>query len=133
MHASIPTTYISLVFLCVCVCVCVCFFFFFFSTSPSFCSSPLFTIHSYPFLYHLPWWDLPFLPLNYSFFFSLFFLCTSPSFRSSPSFHFSQLPLFIPFAMVGFTIFTPQILLTPYECPSRTVYWPAGGPATIST
>ena len=41
------------------------FFLFFLSTSPSFRSSPLFTIHSYPFLYHLPWWDLPFLLLNY--------------------------------------------------------------------
>ena len=42
------------------------FFLLFLSTSHSFCffplSSSLFTVHSYPFLYYPPWWDLPFLP-----------------------------------------------------------------------
>ena len=61
MHASIPTTYVSLIF---------CIFFSFlsflsFSTYlPSIsCSSP-FIVHNYHFLYYLPRWDLPFLLLN---------------------------------------------------------------------
>ena len=61
MYASIPNTYVSLIF-------CMFFFFFFFSlslTSSSFrllLLLPL-TIHSYPFIYHLPCWDFPFLLL----------------------------------------------------------------------
>ena len=60
MYASIPNTYVYLIF-------CM-FFFFFFSlslTSSSFrilLLLPL-TIHSYPFIYHLPCWDFPFLLL----------------------------------------------------------------------
>ena len=41
-----------------------------------------------------------------------------------------QLPPFILSAMMRFSIFTPQLLLTPYECPSKIAYWPAGCPAT---
>ena len=61
-----------------------------------------------------------------SFFFSLFFysfLSTSLPFRSSP---FSLFTAIILFAMVRFTIFTPQLLLAPYRCPSRTAHWFAG-------
>ena len=76
IHASIPTTYTSLVF---------CMFFLF--------------------LYSFSSFFLPLLPFV-SFF---FFFC-------------SHLPPFIPSAIVGFTIFTPQLLLAPYGCPSRTAY-----------
>ena len=31
---------------------------------------------------------------------------------------------------MGFTIFTPQLLLAPYGCPSKIAYWPAGYLAT---
>ena len=72
IHASIPTTYTSLVF---------CMFFLFLYSFSSFFllflpfvfshffpppppSFFCFTIHNYPLLYYLPWWDLPFLPLN---------------------------------------------------------------------
>ena len=60
MHASIPTTHVSLIF--------VFYFLFslFFLVLPpllSFLPSP-FTVHSYRLLYYLSWWDLPFLPLN---------------------------------------------------------------------
>ena len=43
------------------------FFLLFLSTSPSFCffSFFFFFAPTYPLLYHLPLWDLPFLPLNY--------------------------------------------------------------------
>ena len=50
--------FLPLVFLC--VLSFSLFFLFSFSTSPSVLS----TVHSYPFLYHLLLWDLPFLPLN---------------------------------------------------------------------
>ena len=76
-----------------------------------------------------------FLPLVSLWFFCaffLFFLSTSPSFCSSP-FHCSQLPLFIPFTIVGFTIFIPQLLLPHYACPSSTAHWPVNCPATTST
>ena len=85
MHASIPTTCVSLIFVC-----------------------------SFSFL---------------SFFFLflyLFFLST----LSSP-FYCSQLPLFILSVMMGFTIFTPQLLLATYKCPSKIAHLSAGYSATI--
>ena len=62
MHASIPTIYISLVFYM--------FFLFLYSFFSFFLPLlpfvlPLFIVKSYPFLYHLPLWDLLFLPFNY--------------------------------------------------------------------
>ena len=62
MHASIPTTYISLVFYM--------FFLFLYSFFSFFLPLlpfvlPLFIVKSYPFLYHLPLWDLSFFPFNY--------------------------------------------------------------------
>ena len=63
MHASIPTVYfLSLVFFPIFLSFLFGFFvysfifysFFFYFLRPSF------TVHGYPFLYHLPLWDLPF-------------------------------------------------------------------------
>ena len=66
MHASIPTTCIPLVFLCVLFFFFLfsLFFLFFLSTSLSFRSSSLSLFIDTHFLDYLPWWDLPFLPIN---------------------------------------------------------------------
>ena len=42
----------------------------------------------------------------------------------------SQLPPFILSVVMGFTIFTPQPLLAPYGCHSKTAHWPTSHPAT---
>ena len=67
MHASIPTVYfLSLVFFPIFLSFLFGFFvysFIFYSFFFYFLRPP-FTIHGYPFLYHLPLWDLPFLSLN---------------------------------------------------------------------
>ena len=57
----------SFFFFLVCVLSFSLFFLPFLSTSPSFSLFPYppFIIDSYPFLYHLTLWDLPFLSLNY--------------------------------------------------------------------
>ena len=59
----------------------------------------------------------------YSFLFSLSFLVL-PLFLYVPSvlLYYSQLPFFILSAMVGFTIFTSQLLLPSYECPFKIVH-----------
>ena len=88
MHASIPTTYVSLIFL-------------------------------YFFLFSFFFLVLPFL---------LSFL---PSLVPPPPFCCSQLPLFILSVLVIFTIFTSQLLLAPYGCPSKIAHWPTGCSATI--
>ena len=54
MHASIPTTHVSLIFS----------IFLFCSTSSYFVPSVPLYCPQLPLLYYLPWWDLPFLPLN---------------------------------------------------------------------
>ena len=67
MHASIPTTYTSLVF-CMFFLFLYSFSSFFLPLLPSVSFFFLFSFFfapTYPLLYHLPLWDLPFLPLNY--------------------------------------------------------------------
>ena len=66
MHASIPTTHASLLFLCFLL---FSLFFLPCSTSSSFFHLSfflpflvIFIVHSYHLLYCLLWWDLPFLP-----------------------------------------------------------------------
>ena len=54
-HLSLWFFYVFFLFLCFS-------FLFFLPHFPS--VPPLLFVHSYPFLYLLPWWDLPFLPLN---------------------------------------------------------------------
>ena len=82
MHAFIPTTYVSLIFVY------------------SFLFSHFFLV----------------LPLLLSFISSLFYCL--------------QLPLFILSVIMGFTIFTPQLILAPSGCPSETAHWPTGYLAT---
>jgi len=74
--------------------------------------------------------------LCFSFLFSLFFLIL-PLFLSVMMIplplvvlYYSQLPPFILSAVTRFTIFTPQLLLAPYGCPSKIAYWPVGCLAT---
>ena len=82
MHASIPTTYVSLIFV-------------------------------------------------YSFLFSHFFLVL-PLLLSliSSLFYYLQLSLIILSVIMGFTIFTPQLLLAHSGCPFETTHWPTGYSAT---
>ena len=55
--------------------------------------------------------------------FSSFFLPLLPfGFPPLLFFHYSQIPFFILSVMVVFTIFTPQLHLAPYGCPSRIAY-----------
>ena len=69
------------------------------------------------------------IPITYaSLIFCVFF--SFPYFLSCSTFlcsfrrplYCSQLPLLILSAMVGFAIFTPQLLLDPYGCPSKTTH-----------
>ena len=82
MHVSIPTTYVSLIFV-------------------------------------------------YSFLFSHFFLVL-PLLLSliSSLFYYLQLSLIILSVIMGFTIFTPQLLLAHSGCPFETTHWPTGYSAT---
>ena len=70
-------------------------------------------------------------------FFSLFFpYYTSISFRDDDTLPSGgpvlfRLPPFILSAVTRFTIFTLQLFLAPYGCPSKTTHWLAGCPATI--
>ena len=84
----------------------------------------------------IPTTCIPLVFFVHSFFFSILsFLSFYLSFLLlflPPPFHYSQLPLFIPSTIVGFTIFTLQLLLAPYRCPSRTAHWPASCLTTTS-
>ena len=74
-----------------------------------------------------------------SFLFSLLFPCsTSIYFHDDDTsflmiLYYSQLPPFILSAIKGFAAFTPQLLLAPCGCPSKTAHWPAGCPTTTIT
>ena len=63
-----PSSYcltFSLVFLLLNLSICLCLSMFsFLSSTFCFLASP-FTIHGYPLLYHLPFWNLPLLSLNH--------------------------------------------------------------------
>ena len=72
-----------------------------------------------------------FLIFVYSFLFPHFFLVL-PLLLSliSSLFYYLQLSLIILSVIMGFTIFTPQLLLAPSGCPSETAHWPTGYSAT---
>ena len=92
------------------------------STSSSFIPSrpcPSFTVHSHHFLYYLPWWDLPFLPLN------CFWLLIGVLPRLPTGLPTAQTLPLLWMCLLHHSPFTPQLFLAPYRCPFETAHWPA--------
>ena len=87
-----------------------------------------FTFSLFGFLSNPSFFSFWFFFFKYSFCFLFFhFYLFSP-----PPYHYSWLPLFIPFSIVGFTLFVPQPLLAPYGYPlALHTSLPAGQPLSL--